>query len=249
MHTALPRTVEAFEALCAELSNWQRWDAEDELGTLNLLSAERIAAAGRLVERGAVFSLALPLGEDGPHRGATRRFNPLHLLLRDGADEASGAAARDFNTRDLDTGFADDIAILPLQAGTHWDALSHCMYKGVMYGGRDAALVSSRGAPRHDIMGASRTLVGRGVLLAPPRARAVPWLEGGAAITGADLAECARAQGADVLPGDVLLVRTGRLARAREEGWGDYADPFAAQPGIGVEAAAWLHEHDLAALA
>ena len=41
-----------------ELSNWGRWGAEDELGTLNLITSDKRISAARLVEAGVSVSLA-----------------------------------------------------------------------------------------------------------------------------------------------------------------------------------------------
>ena len=38
-------SAEEFAALFDSLSNWGRWGADDERGTLNLLTAERVASA------------------------------------------------------------------------------------------------------------------------------------------------------------------------------------------------------------
>ena len=44
-----------------------------------------------------------------------------------------------------------------------------------------------------------------------------------------------------------MLVRTGQLARARREGWGDYAGGPA--PGLSLTTAGWLHRTEIAAIA
>ena len=44
-----------------------------------------------------------------------------------------------------------------------------------------------------------------------------------------------------------MLVRTGRLARARREGWGDYAG--GASPGLSFTTADWLHGTEIAGIA
>ena len=40
------------------LRNWGRWGPEDELGTLNFITPEKIVEACRLVKRGKAFALA-----------------------------------------------------------------------------------------------------------------------------------------------------------------------------------------------
>jgi kynurenine formamidase len=47
--------------------------------------------------------------------------------------------------------------------------------------------------------------------------------------------------------GDLVLVRTGRLARARHEGWGDYAGGPA--PGLSFSTAGWLYRSEIAGIA
>ena len=44
-----------------------------------------------------------------------------------------------------------------------------------------------------------------------------------------------------------MLVRTGQLARARRDGWGEYAGGPA--PGLSLTSAGWLHRREIAAIA
>ena len=44
-----------------------------------------------------------------------------------------------------------------------------------------------------------------------------------------------------------MLVRTGQYARARRDGWGDYAG--GAAPGLSLTTAGWLHDTEIAAIA
>ena len=58
------------EARAAEIyettKQWGRWGAEDERGTLNLITPDVVRRAAACVKRGQVFSLGLPFGADGP---------------------------------------------------------------------------------------------------------------------------------------------------------------------------------------
>jgi hypothetical protein len=74
-------------------------------------------------------------------------------------------------------------------------------------------------------------------------------LPDGFAITAQHLEATIEAQGesARVGRGDLLLVRTGRLARARREGWGDYAGGDS--PGLSFTTADWLHDTEIAGIA
>lgn len=245
-----PPDVEDVRALAREHSTWGRWGPEDELGCLNHADREAALRGARAVRDGRTFSLALPLGADGPQNGALGRFNPVHLMLRDGGDAVTGAMVEDFyDGRDRHLRGTDGLVILPLQAGTHWDALSHVIFDGTMYNGRPAAEVSSRGAQRNAITGAANhAVVTRGVLLDLPALNGGRPLPPGRAVGAADLEACAREHGVTVEPGDALLVRTGHLARYRGAGaWTDYVAGPA--PGLGLDAVPWLAERRVAALA
>ena len=107
------------------------------------------------------------------------------------------------------------------QAATHWDALAHVSYGGVIYNGYPAAAVTSDGAARCGIHRLT-TVVSRGVLLDVARALGRDVLEPGYPITPADLdAACDLARVA-VEPGDIVLVRTGQMV---------HLAPRAARPG------------------
>ena len=77
-------TVDTVRLLAERCSNWNRWGADDQLGTLNHIGPEEVRAAAGLVRTGRTFSLAIPLDENGPQTGGFGRFNPIHLMIRDG---------------------------------------------------------------------------------------------------------------------------------------------------------------------
>lgn len=235
--------------LADQCSNWGRWGPDDELGTLNHITPDDVVAASGLVRSGRVFALAIPLDEHGPQTGGFGRFNPIHLMIRDGNGAVTGGTVRDFyGGRDRWIRGTDDVLILPLQAGTQWDALSHIVFDGRIYNGYEATEVGSRGALRNDIAKVRDRVVGRGVLLDLPRAQGRRWLEPGEPIHADDLEACARSEGVEVRRGDIVLVRTGQLAQCHAAGsWGDYAGGPA--PGLALDAAPWIFEHELAAVA
>jgi kynurenine formamidase len=248
---ALPTTpdIETVRSLGQRCSNWGRWGPDDELGTLNHVRPEDIVAAAGLVRSGRTFSLAIPVDDQGPQTGGFGRFNPIHLMIRDGNAAATGTVVRDFyGGTDRHIRGTDDLLILPLQSGTQWDALAHIIFEGRIYNGYDATSVSSRGAIVDDIAVARDRIVGRGVLLDVPRAQGRDWLDPGEPIQAAHLEACLDAQGIDVGRGDILLIRTGDMARHRAAGsWGDYAGGSA--PGLALDAAPWLVEREVAAIA
>jgi len=235
--------------LCKRYSNWGRWGKDDQLGTLNFITPEKVKEAAPLIRKGTVFSLAIPFDENGPQTGGFGRFNPIHLMIRDGNDALAGTTIRDFyDGRDRYLRGTDDLIIMPLQCGTQWDALSHIVYDGKIYNGYDASLVSSKGALRNDIAQAKDRVASRGVLLDVARYKRKPWLEPGEVITGEDLEGSCHAEGVRVSRGDIVLVRTGQMGQVKSAGkWNGYAGGPA--PGLGLSAAPWIYRNEIAALA
>ena len=205
---------EALRKLALQVRNWGKWGPDDEIGTLNYITPERIAAACRLVTAGKVFALGIPLSRQGPQSGTRARFNPIHTMFRDGGDaprDAAGVAEMQ------GYGGSDDWIVMPLQCVTQWDSLAHIFDSGKMWNGYDARLVTSSGAARNSIDKTTDKIVarraaGRG---APQGRVASPR---GYAITVADLEATARAAGAEVQSGDILLVRTGHMSTYLRQG-------------------------------
>jgi len=235
--------IETVRALAQKLRNWGKWGTADELGTLNYITPEKIVAAAQLVRRGRVFSLAIPFDGNGPQSGFGGRHNPLHYMLQDGGDIASGAQDAIPGLR-----YCDDAVTMPLQCATQWDALSHIYFDGKMYNDRGPELVTSHGARANSIDKLKDQIVSRGVLLDIPRLRGKEWLEPGEAIYPADLDGAAAKAGITVGRGDIVLIRTGQMAQVRSSGsWGHYAGGPA--PGLSLTVAEWLATHEIAGYA
>lgn len=222
--------------------NWGKWGPDDELGTLNYVTPQDIVAAGRLIRKGKVFSLALNFDRNGPQRGLWgNRYNPIHTMLATGTDAVAGV---------LDKGgirYADDAVAMPLQCGTQWDALGHIFYDDKMWNGYDARLVDSDGANKNGIEKTKAKMAGRGVLLDVARHFKLDYLEDGTAITTEDLLTTAAAQKVEVRRGDFVIVRTGQMGqRLRAGDWGGYAGGDA--PGLAFETCEWIYKSEIAAI-
>jgi kynurenine formamidase len=195
-------SADEFTALFDSLSNWGRWGGDDERGTLNLLSADRVASAVRLVLEGRTVTLSLPLNtQAAPH-------NPVpadhHMTLVGEREQPAGPVhfIKDYVGADYHT-----------DGHTHIDALCHVAYKGSLYNGKPEDTVTDQGAAVNTIDVLRDGLVGRAVLLDIPRLRGVSWLEPGEHVFAQDLEAAERAQGVEVREGDILLVRTGHPLR------------------------------------
>lgn len=227
--------------------NWGRWGEDDRLGTLNFIDDAKRVAAAQLVSEGRVVSLSQAFDSDGPQKGWRRRINPVHTMTDTGTDAERGSQGFPHGI-----GGADDYITMPLQCSTQWDGLGHIFDHGNAWNGRRAGeVVTSDGDRVTGIEHARDRIVSRGVLLDVARhlRPETGELEDGYAITVADLEATIAAQGesASVERGDIVLVRTGRLTRARREGWNDYAG--GAAPGLSITTAGWLHRSEIAAIA
>jgi len=240
----LDQDFEILKEACEQYRNWGRWGPDDQIGTLNYITPEKIVAAGRLVRKGRVFSLAIPFDAAGPQTGGIRRFNPMTFMLRDGRDTVAGpimGAPQGY-------GAADDVMMMPTHGATHWDALSHVFWEGKMWNGYDAGMVTSLGAETNGIQVYRDRIISRGVLLDIPRVKGVAYLEIGYAITTEDLEAAVGLANVALGKGDIALIRTGHVGYCREKGsWGSYAGGDAA--GLSFWTAGWLQSRELAGVA
>jgi kynurenine formamidase len=226
-----------FYELAAKVRNWGRWGDDDRIGTLNLIDDEARRRAAASVKSGRAISLALPLAFDGPQMGFIgRRQNPLHTML-----EINQPSILDPHAGR----FSDDMIVLTLQAATHWDGLAHASYDDKLYNGYPADSITAEGST---ILGIQHveTLVGRGVLLDLARTKGVDHLEGGYPVTAADLDEAAEAAKVEILPGDIVLLRTGVMSLLKA---GDKMAYNMTAPGPSLQTVEWFRDHDVAAVA
>jgi kynurenine formamidase len=230
----LPEDV---RALAEMVNNWGRWGPDDERGTLNLITDEVVRRGAACVQTGKRFTLGIPLSIDGPQIGfVPGRINPIRTMI---------SINEPFSADPGKICFSDDIVTMGIQAGTHWDALAHASYDGLIYNGFKADTVTPAGAARCGIDRVG-SIVGRGVLLDVARAKGNDILPGGYPITGADLDDTARLAGVEIAPGDIVLVRTGQMRLWHARNRKAYLAPVS---GLSLRSVEWMHDHDVAAVA
>ena len=223
---------EEFAALYRRCSNWGRWGKGDMRGALNLVDSSSVAGAAAEIREGITVSLGRDLddapGPDNPQ--------PLmhHMLSIPSVDEGSAlSAASDF------VGVA-----CHGEAHTHLDALCHIAYEGQLHNGWSAGQVTVSGAEACGLSVTSAGIVTRAVLLDFATRTGGRWLPGGYAISLDELSEVAAATGAELHPGDLLLLRTGHTLRRKVDGPWDSANDKA---GLHPSVMPWLKDRDIAA--
>lgn len=230
-------SVQEFESLFESLKNWGRWGPDDERGTLNYITPDKVRAAAGLVRSGRSVSMSIPVntiaGPDNPHPAIH------HMVTTFDVDVGAGKHL----------GFAMDFLGMQFHGDchTHIDALCHIAYKGRLYNGRPAGLVTSRGASGLDITAFASGIVSRGVLLDIPRFRGVKWVEPGEAIMAKELEAVEKAQGVRLGEGDIMVFRTGHHRRRQELGPWDVGYTGGGRAGLDPYSLLLLHERKVAA--
>src|SRR5262249_10250211 len=116
--TARPKVTRSdIDGMMKALANGGRWGAEDELGTLNLITPAKRKQAAALVKEGVTISLA----HDSQTKGDSPAFEHKMIALPQDVD-FTGASDQ---YRVAYHGFTE----------THLDSLCHMAYKGRMYNG------------------------------------------------------------------------------------------------------------------
>ncbi|MBS45022.1 MAG: metal-dependent hydrolase [Nocardioides sp.] len=218
---------ELTELLAESPSNWGKWGPDDEVGSLNYLTAEQVLAGASLIRRGEVFTLQRLIGDPKgdpvwPGRSpATREM----ILDESHWDEGGDGPAFPGGLH-----YADDKINAFLQGSTQYDALGHVWYGGQIWNGYDARTTVG-GLDKASVAPiAERGVAGRAVLLDMARFLGKDALGPRETFDHTDLEKCAAAQGIEIRPRDILLIRTNHLQLFFEQGEAFYED--FCEPGL-----------------
>ena len=214
-----------------------------EVGRIRDLPAAKRVEAAALVRDGRVFDLAQPRFRGMPLFPGHPSFEVLSYRtprgLRVAGDEPWGPR------NDAGLGYMSELVLASTHSGAHVDALAH-MTVGPddrWYGGSTADADLGDFGP---VVGDASRLVPiftRGVLFDVPRHRGLDVLPKGDPIGAEELQEVARAQGVELRPYDVALIRTGYGGL-----WPDVERMAAHRtPGPDLTAARWLSEQGVVA--
>lgn len=209
-------------------SNWGEFGEDDQLGRMNLLTAERRLRALAEAKEGRVFCLSHPLDRPGGSVLNPARKPPVfHPVMREGRVYFN-LAMEEFDPRFTDVG-SDEAVTLYSQYSTHWDGFAHKgarfdadgdgVAEKVFYNGfqivdqEGRGLQGALGARALSVAGMAETGVqGRGVLVDLRHHLGDERVEVGYEL----LARIMRSDGVEVEPGDILCLHTGLGALIRE---------------------------------
>ncbi|MEX2147986.1 MAG: cyclase family protein [Candidatus Rokuibacteriota bacterium] len=220
-------TQDRVEGYFKSLNNWGRWGHDDQLGTVNLITPARRAAAQALVRTGRTVSLARDMGPQ-----PALMYHATFPSNRERADVVLDRFDLVYHGYSI----------------THIDALCHVAWDGELYNGRPfMQSVTAAGATWCPIDPLFDGITSRGVLLDVAAGRKEGYVTVGNPVTPRELDEVARRAGVRIEPGDVVVVRSGQepFQRAHPE-WVPRVSPH---PGLHLSCLEWLRDKDVAAIA
>ncbi len=217
-----PRNVAEFDAMFQEINNWGRWGADDELGTMNLITPEKTREAAGLVRRGITVSLSHNPMPDPEVDNPDASFN--HTMGRSLRSDTYEFTYHGYSV-------------------SHIDSLCHFIWNDRLYNDVPPSASTPEGCGRLGIQNLKQGIVTRGILLDFPRLEGVPYLEPQTPIYVEDIEAWEEMAGVTVSPGDVIFVRTGRWARRAELGPWQVSGNSA---GLHASVLPWIKERGVA---
>lgn len=204
-----------------------------DLGALDRVGPDQIRSAVTLVRQGRVYDLGLPIDErmPGGPPDAFPRF--ARAFCATGARQAAPFS------------FAAEVIFAPQHTSTHIDAFVHVQRDGRIYGGAaEADIRTDRAFTQHGVDTIPPILT-RGVVIDVAAVHGVDALADGYEIVVDDCRRALERAGVGVRAGDAVLVRTGKVRdfHRRADSFHEHA------PGLGRDAAVWLHEQGMAVAA
>ncbi|MFM9378871.1 cyclase family protein [Gordonia sp. VNK21] len=215
------------ELLADSPSNWGKWGPDDQVGSLNYLTAEQVLAGAALIRKGELFTLQRLIGDPKGDPVWPGRSPATREVV---FDESSWDEGGDGPAFPGGLHYADDKIDAFLQGSTQYDALGHVWYDGKIWNGYDARTTIGKLEQASVEPIAERGIAGRAVLLDMARYFGADALPARQTFDHTDLEKCAEAQGITIRPRDILIIRTNHLELFFQQGEAFY-DGFC-EPGL-----------------
>ncbi|MFT7459542.1 MAG: kynurenine formamidase [Planctomycetota bacterium] len=211
------------------------WGAEDEIGTLNMMSADSSFEILKQIASGKLYDLGVDLFIGMPNCCAQLGATDYQIKMTQ--RPAQGDKKEPIT-------YSGDTISMSTHIGTHIDTLNHFGLKGKIW--NEVSTDDALGIDGWSKSGADKypPIVARGVLIDVAGAMEKEHLPASYVITVSDLKDALEKQDSTLQPGDVVLIRTGLIAQ-----WPDSSKyRMNDQAGLGLEAAQWLVENQKAML-
>jgi kynurenine formamidase len=201
-----------------------KWGKDDQRGTANMMTAQSVAQAAKLIKTGEVFELGALLSPDTRESfiNEGRQFN-IYTKVSPPIP----------NARQVQ----EELVVTELgQIGTQIDAFSHQMWGDSFYNCFKLGEIGSRNGFKKLGVEHIGSLFTRGVLIDVAGLKGVDMLPTSYMITPADLQQALAKSGQKLMPGDTVVIRTGwsKLMGKDNQRYGRE------NAGLGIAAAQWL---------
>jgi kynurenine formamidase len=206
-----------------------KWGAEDQIGSANLISAERTLEASKLIKRGKSMPLGIVIGPDTP------AFPPRSLNLQivqpnqQGGQKLSGFG--------YEGNYNDDIIQTWIGIGSQLDGLGHLGENGQYYNCLDEKEISAIGGLTKLGTHAVPPLVARAVIVDMAKHFGKDVLAAGEHFGEAEIKAAMDAQEITVNEGDIVIFHTGwtdGMLESNPAVWGS------SEPGLNNEGAVYM---------
>jgi len=190
-----------------------QYGPDDEVGSLNEMTAASVVAAAKLVKKGKVYDLdpgrfrGMPLWPGHPPFEVMTFRTPLGVYNQ----KDQGWL---MTKNDAHIGFISDFVIGTVHTGCHMDGLAHITtgMDNHWYNNFNQANDLGDWGPLKADAWTIPPVVTRGVLIDVAGYKGVRMLPAGYCITAADVKGAVAKQGTVLKPGDTVLIRTGQLS-------------------------------------
>ena len=213
------------------------WGPDDQIGTLNMMTPDSRQAVLARADARRLYDLSVEyfVGMPSWHLLGDPRYQfwLTHTPRGTAVDDPVGVG----RSGNDEVAYTGDAVSMYTHTGTHIDALNHFGLHGEVWNGFKAdEHLGDRGWRKAGVE-AFPPIVARGVLIDVAAHHGRTVLPDGYRITRADLEGALAAQGTALAPGDVVMIRGGRMTA-----WPDVDRYVLNQPGLSLEAARWLAE-------
>ncbi|MGY8897115.1 MAG: cyclase family protein [Paraglaciecola sp.] len=211
------------------------WGKHDELGRLNMMTPQRQAQVMSQIDAHRIFDLSVEYfvgmpswqAAGDPHYQFWMAHTPRGAVIDNVLDMGE--------TVNRHVSYSGSAFSMYTHTGTHIDTLSHFGLDGEIYNHFSAD--ENLGDKGWNRSGAETIppLIARGVLIDLPKAKGLSMLPDNYRVTEADIKQALVQQHVTLQPGDIVLLRTGRM-----QNYAQSAKYMANSPGLGIAAATYL---------
>ncbi|GAC08481.1 cyclase family protein [Paraglaciecola chathamensis] len=211
------------------------WGKHDELGRLNMMTPQRQAQVMSQIDAHRIFDLSVEYfvgmpswqAAGDPHYQFWMTHTPRGAVIDNVLDMGEKVNRH--------VSYSGSAFSMYTHTGTHIDTLSHFGLDGEIYNHFSAD--ENLGDKGWNRSGAETIppLIARGVLIDLPKAKGLSMLPDNYRVTEADIKQALVQQHVTLQPGDIVLLRTGRM-----QNYAQSAKYMANSPGLGIAAATYL---------